>query len=100
MARKRASAELLSTFVLVFGGVGTAVLAGDHVGYLGVAFAFGLSLLAMAYAVGRSRAVTPTRPSRVSRQSRPAADERAWGKHARPACLTLPPTCERLMPIR
>lgn len=52
MALKRASAELLGTFVLVFGGVGTAVIAGDHVGYLGVAFAFGLSLLAMAYAVG------------------------------------------------
>src|ERR1700759_3997531 len=52
MALKRACAELLGTFVLVFGGVGTAVLAGNHVGYLGVAFAFGLSLLAMAYAVG------------------------------------------------
>ncbi len=52
MALKRAGAEMLGTFVLVFGGVGTAVLAGEHVGYLGVAFAFGLSLLAMAYAVG------------------------------------------------
>jgi aquaporin Z len=52
MALKRAGAEFIGTFVLVFGGVGTAVLAGDHVGYLGVAFAFGLSLLAMAYAVG------------------------------------------------
>jgi aquaporin Z len=52
MALKRASAEFLGTFVLVFGGVGTAVIAGDRVGYLGVAFAFGLSLLAMAYAVG------------------------------------------------
>jgi len=52
MALKRAAAELLGTFVLVFGGVGTAVMAGDQVGYLGVAFAFGLSLLAMAYAIG------------------------------------------------
>lgn len=52
MALKRAGAEFIGTFVLVFGGVGTAVLAGEHVGYLGVAFAFGLSLLAMAYAVG------------------------------------------------
>ena len=52
MALKRASAELLGTFVLVFCGVGTAVLAGGHVGFLGVAFAFGLSLLAMAYAIG------------------------------------------------
>lgn len=52
MALKRAGAELLGTFVLVFGGVGTAVLAGERVGYLGIAFAFGLSLLAMAYAIG------------------------------------------------
>ncbi len=52
MTLKRASAEFVGTFVLVFGGVGTAVLAGTHVGYLGVAFAFGLSLLAMAFAIG------------------------------------------------
>ena len=38
--------------MLVFGGVGTAVIAGEAVGNLGVAFAFGLSLLAMAYAIG------------------------------------------------
>ena len=49
---RRYLAELIGTFVLVFGGVGTAVLAGDKVGYLGVAFAFGLSLLTMAYAIG------------------------------------------------
>src|ERR1700743_715062 len=49
---KKYAAELIGTFVLVFGGVGSAVLAGTHIGYLGVAFAFGLSLLAMAYAVG------------------------------------------------
>jgi len=45
-------AELIGTFVLVLGGVGAAVLAGDHIGFLGVAFAFGLSLLAMVYVVG------------------------------------------------
>jgi aquaporin Z len=45
-------AEAVGTFVLVFGGVGAAVIAGDRVGNLGVAFAFGLSLLAMAYAIG------------------------------------------------
>lgn len=49
---KKYLAELIGTFVLVFGGCGTAVLAGDHVGYLGVALAFGLTLLAMAYAIG------------------------------------------------
>src|SRR5580692_4620177 len=45
-------AEFLGTFVLVFGGVGSAVLAGSHIGYVGVAFAFGLSLLAMVYTIG------------------------------------------------
>jgi len=45
-------AELIGTFVLVFGGVGSAVFAGDKIGYVGIALAFGLSLLAMAYAIG------------------------------------------------
>src|SRR5277367_1003522 len=45
-------AEFLGTFVLVFVGVGSAVLAGSHIGYAGVAFAFGLSLLAMVYTIG------------------------------------------------
>jgi aquaporin Z len=45
-------AEFVGTFVLVLGGVGAAVVAGEAIGVLGVAFAFGLSLLAMAYAIG------------------------------------------------
>jgi aquaporin Z len=45
-------AELVGTFVLVFGGVGSAVLAGNHIGFVGVALAFGLSLLAMVYTIG------------------------------------------------
>ena len=49
---KKYAAELVGTFVLVFGGVGSAVLAGSHIGFLGVAFAFGLSLLAMVYTIG------------------------------------------------
>lgn len=52
MSLRRAGAESLGTFVLVFGGVGTAVIAGEQIGTLGIAFAFGLALLAMAYAVG------------------------------------------------
>ena len=36
----------------MFGGVGSAVIAGEVIGPLGVAFAFGISLLAMAYAIG------------------------------------------------
>ena len=46
------AAELFGTFVLVFAGLGTAILAGGQVGNVGVAFAFGLSLMAMAFSVG------------------------------------------------
>jgi aquaporin Z len=49
-------AEAFGTFWLVFGGCGSAVLAagepGVGIGWLGVALAFGLSVLTMAYAVG------------------------------------------------
>lgn len=50
--QQRLAAEFLGTFVLVFGGCGTAVLAGEFVGLHGIALAFGLAVLAMAYAVG------------------------------------------------
>lgn len=49
---KKCLAEFFGTFVLVFMGCGSAVLAGSHVGFLGISFAFGLSVLAMAYAIG------------------------------------------------
>src|SRR6476620_9035559 len=53
---KRCTAELLGTFWLVFGGCGSAVLAaafpGLGIGFAGVALAFGLSVLTMAYAIG------------------------------------------------
>jgi len=53
---KRAVAELLGTFWLVFGGCGSAVLAAKFpevgIGLLGVSLAFGLTVVAMAYAVG------------------------------------------------
>ena len=49
---KRYLAELIGTFVLVFGGCGAAVLAGGKIGFAGIAFAFGFSLLAMVYAIG------------------------------------------------
>jgi aquaporin Z len=52
MSNRRTVAEAVGTFVLVFGGVGAAVIAGEQIGNLGIAFAFGLSLLAMAYAIG------------------------------------------------
>ncbi len=50
--QRRAAAELLGTFWLVFGGVGSAVIAGDKIGNLGIALAFGLTVLTMVYAVG------------------------------------------------
>ena len=50
------TAEFFGTFWLVFGGCGAAVLAAAFpnlgIGFLGVAFAFGLTVLTMAYAVG------------------------------------------------
>ena len=49
---KRYLAESIGTFVLVFGGLGSALFAGDHIGYAGVAMAFGCLLVAMAYAIG------------------------------------------------
>lgn len=53
---RRVSAELLGTFWLVFGGCGSAVLAAAFpklgIGFAGVALAFGLTLLTMAYTIG------------------------------------------------
>ncbi len=60
---QRLAAEFLGTFVLVFGGCGAAVLAANFpggvdpgnplgIGFLGVALAFGLTVVVMAYAVG------------------------------------------------
>ncbi len=53
---KRATAEFIGTFWLVFGGCGSAVIAAAFpslgIGFLGVALAFGLTLLTMAYTIG------------------------------------------------
>ena len=53
---KRAVAEFIGTFWLVLGGCGSAVLAAAFphtgIGFLGVAFAFGLTVLTMAFAIG------------------------------------------------
>src|SRR5512133_2253512 len=52
---RRAIAEFIGTFWLVFGGCGSAVIAaafpGVGIGLLGVALAFGLTVLTMAYAI-------------------------------------------------
>ena len=54
--RNRAIAELIGTFWLVLGGCGSAVLAAAFpnvgIGLLGVSFAFGLTVLTMAYGIG------------------------------------------------
>lgn len=53
---KRSLAEFIGTFWLVFGGCGTAILAysapGNGMSYIGVALAFGLTVLTMGYAIG------------------------------------------------
>ena len=49
---KKYTAELLGTFVLTLFGCGSAAIAGEALGTLGIAFAFGLSIVAMAYAIG------------------------------------------------
>ena len=53
---KRSLAEFIGTFWLVFGGCGSAVLAAAFpqlgIGFYGVALAFGLTVLTMAYAIG------------------------------------------------
>ncbi len=53
---RRAAAEFVGTFWLVFGGVGSAVFSAAFpnlgIGFLGVALAFGLTVLTMAYAIG------------------------------------------------
>lgn len=54
--QKQLASELLGTFWLVFGGCGSAVLAAAFpelgIGFYGVALAFGLTVVTMAYAVG------------------------------------------------
>src|SRR6187399_2293619 len=53
---KRMAAEGIGTFWLVFGGCGSAVLAAAFpevgIGLLGVSFAFGLTVITMAYSIG------------------------------------------------
>ncbi|MCB9592118.1 MAG: aquaporin Z [Sandaracinaceae bacterium] len=53
---KKLSAEVFGTFWLVFGGCGSAVLAAGFpdvgIGLVGVSFAFGLTVMTMAYAIG------------------------------------------------
>ena len=45
-------AEFIGTFTLVLFGCGAAVIAGGDIGLMGISFAFGLALIAMAYGIG------------------------------------------------
>ena len=49
---KKYLAEAIGTFILVLFGCGTAVVAGEKVGYAGIAFAFGFALIGAAYGIG------------------------------------------------
>lgn len=49
---KKYAAELIGTFALVLVGCGSAVIAGQSIGFFGISFAFGLTVLAMVYAIG------------------------------------------------
>ena len=66
--RQRLAAELFGTFWLVLGGCGTAVLASYDVKFLGVAFAFGLTVADDGL----------RRRARVRRTLQPGGDDRAW----------------------
>ena len=49
---KKLAAECFGTFWLVFGGCGAAIFAGEKIGFAGVALAFGLTVLTMAFTIG------------------------------------------------
>lgn len=49
---KKALAEFIGTFILVFFGCGAAVIAGAEIGVVGISFAFGLALIGAAYGIG------------------------------------------------
>jgi aquaporin Z len=49
---KKYWAELIGTFALVLIGCGSAVIAGKYIGFMGISFAFGLTVLVMVYAIG------------------------------------------------
>ena len=49
---KKYLAEAVGTFILVLFGCGTAVVAGEKVGVVGIAFAFGFALIGAAYGIG------------------------------------------------
>lgn len=49
---KKYVAEMIGTMVLVLMGCGSAVIAGQYIGYSGISFSFGFAVLSMVYAIG------------------------------------------------
>ena len=49
---RKYTAEMIGTMALVLIGCGSAVIAGQNIGFYGISFAFGLTVLAMVYAIG------------------------------------------------
>ena len=103
---KKYFAEFLGTFWLVFGGCGSAVLAaaypklgigiGIGIGFAGVALAFGLTVLTMAYAVGHisgGHFTTSTLPF-------PSAFSLAAVSTVKTCCLTSYPKLSVRLPLR
>jgi glycerol uptake facilitator-like aquaporin len=62
-------AEFVGTTVLMIIGPGSAIIASDKIGVYGIAFAFGLALLGMAYTIGHVSAATSIQPSRSDSSS-------------------------------
>ena len=60
---KKLGAEFIGTFWLVLGGCGSAVISAAFpevgIGLLGVSFAFGLTVLTMAFAIGHISGLSP-----------------------------------------
>ena len=90
-------AEFLGTFLLVFGGCGSVVIAGEFasksevqigIGLLGIALAFGLAVLVGAFAFGHVSGVTSTLPSASAWRSQSGSTGRA-------SCLMSSPSSSR-----
>ena len=96
---KKYFAEFFGTFWLVFGGCGSAVLAAAYpelgIGFAGVALAFGLTVLTMAYAVGHisgGHFTTSTLPF-------PSAFSSAAVSTVKTCCLTSYPKLSVRLPL-
>ena len=72
---RRAAAEFIGTFWLVFGGCGSAVLAAAFpslgIGFVGVALAFGLTVLTISFAIGRGPETPVTSTERHQGEAAP-----------------------------